>query len=44
LWDFFKGKDNGRERSSHKLVELKSNGKITKSIRDWQFIFIDKEM
>lgn len=43
LWDFLKRKDGGREKSSHELVEMTTDGKTPKRIRDGQFVFIDEE-
>ena len=42
-WDFLKRKDGGREKSSHELVEMTTDGKTAKRIRDGQFVFIDEE-
>ena len=42
-WDFLKRKDGGREKSSHELVEMTTDGKTPKRIRDGQFVFIDEE-
>ena len=42
-WDFLKRKGGGRERSSHELVEMTSDGRTPKRIRDGQFVFIDEE-